>query len=54
MAAWPLFSRLDGISTWIEISKSVVLRIAFPSLASISAHPKIGNVDLVGVALDSF
>ena len=54
IAAWPLFSRLDGISTWIEISKSVVLRMVFSSLASIRAHPKIGNVDLVGVALDVF
>ena len=54
IAACPLFSRLEGISTWIEISRSVVLRTVFSFPASISAHPKMGKVDLVGVALDSF
>ena len=45
---------LAGRLTTIVISRSVVLKIVSESRTSKSTQLKIGSVDRVGVALDSF
>ena len=54
IAADPSSSILTDISRSIVNSKSVVLREVFSFVAVIKTQLKIGNVDLVGVAFDSF
>ena len=53
-AATPAASRLEGICVFIVISRSVVFKIVFSSLVSIKTQPRIGRVERVGVAFDSF
>ena len=53
-AVAPACSRLTGISTWIVISRSVARRVVFSSDDANKTQPKIGRVERVGVALESF
>jgi len=54
IAVDPWVSMLAGRLIMIVISRSVVLNIVSESRTSKSTQLKIGRVDRVGVALDSF